>query len=426
MPPIRATQAAKFEAMMDRVLRTNAFYRSKYASLSVSPDRPPRLSDLATLPYTTKTELSADQRAYPLFGTNLTEPIERYTRVHRTSGTTGRPLYWLDTGASWQWFIDCWKEVYAAAGVNSEDRVFVAFSFGPFIGFWAAFEAAQEIGALAIPGGGMSSKQRLDSMRELDATVLVCTPTYALRLAERARQEALVLVDLPVRVTIHAGEPGASLPNVKARLEKAWGARCLDHAGATELGPWGYGCGHPDHMHINESEFCVEVIDPDTLCAAALDSDDKGAFRAGELVMTNLGRSASPLIRYRTGDLVELGCEPCACGRPSAYLRGGVLGRLDDMLIVRGVNLFPSALENIVRGFDSIDEFEVHLGLEEEMTELLLRIELIGGEATETTRKLQERVQDQLMVRPRIEVVENGSLPRYELKSKRFKQGCKG
>ena len=334
MPPIRATQAAKFEAMLDRVLRTNAFYRSKYASLSVSPDRPPRLSDLATLPYTTKTELSADQRAYPLFGTNLTEPIERYTRVHRTSGTTGRPLYWLDTGASWQWFIDCWKEVYAAAGVNSEDRVFVAFSFGPFIGFWAAFEAAQEIGALAIPGGGMSSKQRLDSMRELDATVLVCTPTYALRLAERARQEALVLVDLPVRVTIHAGEPGASLPNVKARLEKAWGARCLDHAGATELGPWGYGCGHPDHMHINESEFCVEVIDPDTLCAAALDSDDKGAFRAGELVMTNLGRSASPLIRYRTGDLVELGCEPCACGRPSAYLRGGVLGRLDDMLIV--------------------------------------------------------------------------------------------
>lgn len=402
--------------MMRQVLATNSFYRTKYRDLDFTSERPPLLDDIARLPFTTKSEIVEDQQANPPFGSNLTFPLSRYVRLHHTSGSAGKPLRWLDTAESWQWWLDCWREVYNAAGVVTADRIFFAFSFGPFIGFWTAFEAAQQVGAMVISGGGLSSEQRIEAILESAATVLVCTPTYALWLAEVARQASCDLARSPIRLTIHAGEPGASIPSVRGMIESAWGARCADHAGATEVGAWGYSCGARNGMHINESEFIVEAVGETS--EPSLESE--GLVR-GELVLTNLGRVGSPLIRYRTGDIVELDTGPCPCGRTSAFIRGGILGRADDMIVVRGVNLFPSAVESVIREFPEIVEFQVDVVKSPEMARMIIRIEVQRDQVSHVSSALGSRIQHRLYVRPEIEAVNIGSLPRYELKSRRFR-----
>ena len=294
-------QLSRLQSMLDAVLRRNRFYRNKLSGLAAVAD----MQQYRQLPFTTKQELSTDQREHPPYGTNLTDTLDRYIRVHQTSGTTGERLRWLDTEESWQWWSRCWNAVYEGAGVGAGDRLFFAFSFGPFIGFWSAHEGARQLGALSVPGGGMSSEQRIEAILANDVTVLVCTPTYALHLAEVATGLDVDLAGSRMHTTIHAGEPGASIPATKRRLEEAWGARCFDHAGATEVGAWGYECQAQDGVHLNEDEFICEVVDPDSLEPA----------EEGELVITNLGRVGMPVIRYRTGDRVRLTREPCNCGR---------------------------------------------------------------------------------------------------------------
>jgi phenylacetate-CoA ligase len=403
--------------MIGTIIETNGFYRSKFEQAGLALDDSAATVDMEGLPFTTKPELTEDHHQHPPFGTNLTFPLSNYTRIHQTSGTMGYPLKWLDTPESWVWWLDCWEHVYLAAGVGPGDRIFFPFSFGPFIGFWAAFEAGCRIGAMCLAGGGLTTSQRLDMIRENRSTVVVCTPTYALRLAEAAGQSGIDLAASDVRVTVHAGEPGASVPNVKNRIEAGWGARCVDHAGATELGAWGYSCGIAYNMHIIEEEFIAEVVEPDTGKAAPI----VDCVQSGELVMTNLGRIGSPLIRYKTGDLVELAHGKCKCGRPERFIRGGVLGRADGMLVVRGINVFPSAVENIVREFTSIDEFEVEVTSEREMQELVIRVEVKDDSGQQTCEMLASQVQRRLALRPRVEAVAHGSLPRYEMKSRRFK-----
>lgn len=349
------------------------------------------------IPFTTKAELVEDQAKNPPFGTNLTFPIESYVRIHRTSGTAGRPLLWLDTIESWDWWLRCWAEVYKGAGMRAGDRVFVAFSFAPFIGFWTAFEAAQRMGVMVISGGGQSTEQRLHAIFERQATVLVCTPTYALRLAGAARQQGLNLTESSIRITIHAGEPGASIPATRQRIEEAFGARTFDHVGMTEMGAYGFECEAQSGIHINEDEFIVEMIE-------------------GEVVLTNLGRIGMPLIRYRTGDLGVISREPCVCGRRSARLIGGIRGRADDMITIRGVNVFPSAIENIVRRHREIVEFAIEVFREREMDELALKVEVENGAVI---GKLRQEILTDLHIRARIQQVPSGSLPRFELKSKR-------
>lgn len=414
----RSTQAQRFESLMRRVLAENPFYRNKYERAGVTAARPPRLQDLDQLPPTTKAELAADQELRPPFGSNLTWPPERYSRLHHTSGTTGRPLRWLDDPESWQALLDCWHQVYRAAAVDAADRVYIAFGFGPFLGFWTAFEAAQQLGALTIPGGGLGSQQRLRSMLDHEVTVLACTPTYALRLVETAREMELDLASSPLRVTIHGGEPGANIASVKSRLETAFGARCFDHAGATEVGPWGYGCGVDLNLHVNEREFVTEVLDPETREPVAPDAD---GVAAGELVLTTLRRVGSPVIRYCTGDFVRLTRRPCPCGRDDAVLLGGVLSRLDDMLIVRGVNVYPSALENVIRGLPEIGEFEIRVTQVRQMAELELRIEVPDGDASSVAESLRRRVREEFYLRPEVVLAEPGSLPRYEAKASRYR-----
>lgn len=411
---IRRQQGQRLAAMLSEVGALNPFYRRRLAAAGLRAEALRHPEDLARLPFLTKRDLAEDQLAHPPYGTFLTYPPERYVRFHQTSGTTGRPLRWLDTEEDWAWWGRCWAAVYAGAGATAADRIFFAFSFGPFIGFWSAMEGARVVGALAIPGGGMDSLTRLRAILDHGATVLCCTPTYAVHLAEVADREGLRIAEGPVRVTIHAGEPGASIPAIQRRIEAAWGARCCDHYGMTELGPAGIPCPvRRDGLHVNEAEFIAEVIHPET-------GQPLPAGERGELVMTNLGRWGSPVIRYRTGDLVEPEAGACPCGGSFLFLRGGVVGRADDMVTVRGVNVFPSAIEAIVRELPEVVEFQVEVTKRGALEELGLRIE-VQGDGAAIARKLTDLVRHRLGLRPLVDVAPTGTLPRFELKARRFR-----
>ena len=404
-------QLKKLQMMLSPVLKTNAFYRQKLGEVGVTNASDVRtLQDYRQLPFTTKEELSADQAAHPPYGTNFTFPQTHYTRIHQTSGTTGEPLQWLDTEESWRWWARCWASVYKAAGATSMDRIFFAFSFGPFIGFWSAHEGAQHIGALSIPGGGMSSLQRMKAILVHTVSVLVCTPTYALHLAEVAAEEGIDIANSNVRITIHAGEPGASLPSTKHRIETAWHARCYDHAGATEVGAWGFECQAQAGVHVNEGEFICEVIDPNTGRTA----------KEGELIITSLGRIGMPVIRYRTGDRVKLQTAPCECGRAFWRLEGGVIGRVDDALVIRGMNVFPSAVENIVRRFAEVGEFAVDVYRRAELDAMEMRVEVTGAEPDTVAAAVAKEVRNGLGLRAAVTAVPYGTLPRFDLKARRF------
>ena len=392
---IRDQQLKKLRAGLTAVLTGNQFWRDRLDSVD-------GWDDFKRLPLTSKSELLADQASHPPFGTNLTYSVDRYVRLHQTSGSSGElPLRWLDTAESWEWWLRIWAEhVYRAASVTPADRVFLAFSFGPFIGFWSAFGGAERLGALCISGGAMTSEQRVRSILDLGATVLLSTPTYALRLADVARGMGVDLAESSVRVTIHAGEAGASIPATRDAIEAAWSASSLDHTGMTELGPTGFSCSARDGVHLIESEFIFEVTDD------------------GELVATNLGRWGMPLIRYRTGDRVIVSREPCPCGSPFMKIVGGIQGRVDDMFTVRGVNLYPSQVEDIVRRHPGVAEFVIEHRRERRMDEVALLVETSA--ASFSAERLEADLRQALGVRLDCRVVPSGTLPRSELKSRRI------
>jgi phenylacetate-CoA ligase len=413
---LEALQGDRLGELLARLQGRNAFYTRKLEAAGVRADslRFPR--DLRKLPFTTKAELVADQAANPPWGTALTEPLDRYTRYCQTSSTTGRPLKWIDTNESWQWLLECWKTVYRGACVGPGDRIFFPFSFGPFLGFWAAFDAGSQIGALCVPGGGMSSPMRLKLRTSVEATVVCCTPTYALHLVEVAAAEGVSLRESPVRVLIVAGEPGGSIPATRKRIEEAWGARVIDHHGLTEVGPVSFECWEaPGFLHLNESRFLCEVLDPVTL-------EPVPDGTRGELVVTSLGRSASPVLRYRTRDVVVRRSEPCPCGRSWARLEGGIVARDDDMVNVRGVNVYPTAIEAVLREFHEIVEFRSTVSRSHEMRTLSLEIEPVTGlgDGTALAATVGKRLREALGLTVPVRTVEPMSLPRFEMKARRF------
>ncbi len=370
------------------------------------------------MPFTDKAELIEDQRRHPPYGSNLTYGLKRYTRFSRTSATTGNPMHWLDTPKSWEWMLDSWGRVYRAAGVTSRDRMFFAFSFGPFLGFWTAFESAIRLGCLCIPGGGMSSLARLVAILDNGVTVLCCTPTYAVRLAEVAAEQEMDLSRSRVKTIIVAGEPGGSIGSTVTLVERLWsGVRVMDHHGMTETGPVSYGCPKRPHvLHVMESAYIAEIIDSPNTQAVA-----EGV--AGELVLTTLGRAGSPLLRYRTGDLVRRArSSPCECGSYELALEGGILGRSDDMVVVRGVNLYPSAVEDVIRSCEEIVEYRVEVDTRGSLSELKVQAE--ASSESPDSRELENRLQADLRsafgLRIPVSVLPKGTLPRSEFKANRW------
>ncbi len=404
---IRAHQWERLQDLVAGSHRDNAFYRRKWAGRACDS-----WEDFERLPLTTKTELAADQEAHPPFGRNLAVPPEAFIRIHQTSGSTGRPLRWLDTAETWDWWARCWTTIYHAAGAGPEDRLFFAFSFGPFIGFWSAFEGARYLGALAISGGGQTTEERVRHLVDLEATVLLCTPTYALRLGSVAREMGVDLSASRLRVAILAGEPGAQVPETRARIQELLGAQIFDHAGMTEVGATSFECqAHPGGTHLNEAEFIFEVLDPAT---------GRPTSEDGELVVTNLGRAAMPVIRYRTGDRIRWNDRPCPCGLTFARMDGGILGRVDDMMTVRGVNVFPSAIENIVRAYPEIQEFRILVFEREGLTELALEVESEPQHLQQLAERVRLDVHRLLSLRVEVRGLSPGTLPRAELKARRL------
>jgi phenylacetate-CoA ligase len=410
---VGAAQLERLGAGIESLLKSNRFYQGRLHRVRT-------WDDFERLPLTTKEEITADQQANPPFGTNLTFPIERYTRLHQTSGTSGTtPLRWLDTPESWDWWLRIWADhIYRSARVQPRDRVFFAFSFGPFIGFWSAFSGAERLGALVIPGGAMSTEQRLRTMLELRATVLCSTPTYAIRMAEAAQAVGIDLAASDIRITVHAGEPGASVPATRDLIERSFGARCFDHTGMTELGPTGVSCDARDGVHLIESEFVFEVRDD----AGVVHSLPETGTITGELVATNLGRWGSPLIRYRTGDRVEVTRAACECGSPFAKMVGGIRGRVDDMFTVRGVNLYPSQVEDLVRRHPVIGEFCIEVRSVRGMEEVTILCECQGDDGEAAVSRLANELRLALGARIECRRVAAGSLPRSDLKSRRLRR----
>jgi phenylacetate-CoA ligase len=411
-------QLARLRDLLAAIVPANPFYTSKFAANGFDATITSLDDFKQRAPFTFKHELIDDQLGHPVFGTNLTYPLDRYTRFNQTSATTGKPMRWLDTPESWDWMLGNWQRVFEAAGVTARDRIFFAFSFGPFLGFWTAFDSAARMGCLCIPGGGMRSSARLRVMIDMKATVLCCTPTYALHLAEAAEAEGIDLVAAHVRTVIVAGEPGGSIPGTRRLIEKLWnGARVVDHHGMTEVGPVSYGCPkREDVLHIIESGYLAEVIDPKTAEAVTPGTD-------GELVLTTLGRLGSPLVRYRTGDIVEQDPEECCeCGSHDMALLGGIRGRTDDMVVVRGVNVYPGAVENVLRSNGGVAEYRVEIGHHGALSELMIQVEPEPAHAEDAglSHHLEAALRDALALRIAVKIVPCGSLPRFELKAKRW------
>jgi phenylacetate-CoA ligase len=412
---IETNQFESLKNVLINILPDNKFYSKKLPQSIIESSTLTEL--LGNIPFTTKEELVADQQKNPPYGSNLTFPINKYIHYHQTSASSGSPLRWLDTKNDWQWIVENWATVYNKAGVQNGDRLFFAFSFGPFLGFWSAFSAAQHLNYLTIPGGGMSTVSRLHMIFENMATVLCCTPTYAIRLGEVAAAENFDLNKSKVRTIIVAGEPGGSIKATRDKIEKLWpGARVIDHHGMTEVGPVSYQCPEHDNvLRVMEARYIAEIINPET-------QENVSEGSVGELVLTTLGRYGSPLLRYRTGDLVKRIYLPAKDGIDNFALEGGILGRSDDSVSVKGVNVYPGAFEKILRKFDEIVEYRVLLSSKDQHTDIELQVE--PRKEHQQNKILVEQIQKQLSatlaIKIPISVMKPGELPRFEMKSKRW------
>jgi phenylacetate-CoA ligase len=410
---LRSNQWRKLRSIVLNLATTDSFYGKKIREWELKVSRLNRIDDfIAQVPFTSKADIQADRAENPPFGTNLTRAIHQYTRFCQTSGTsTGQPMAWLDTPESWEAMLKCWQRVFEAAGlVKGRDRIFFAFSFGPFLGFWTAYEAAAK-DYLVIPAGGLSSQARLEAMARYGATVLCCTPTYALRLGELIGESSGVQrMNLRINKIIVAGETGGSVPEVRSRLEKLWESRVFDHHGMTEVGPVSYEAEDmPRQLIVLEDAYLAEVVDPKT-------GKEVAEGECGELILSTLDRTACPLLRYRTGDWVKKKLH-----RGRLILDGGILSRLDDMVVVRGVNIYPSAVDAVVRQFPEVIEFMVEQRKVDAMDEIELLVEVDGNVAKPLLKKIESKLRDTFSLRIPVRLAEPGSLPRHEFKAKRWR-----
>jgi phenylacetate-CoA ligase len=314
--------------------------------------------------------------------------------------------------------VDNWVRILDAAGVTARDRFFFAFSFGPFLGFWSALDAVHRLGYFCFPGGSMTSLARLQAILDNGITVLFCTPTYAQHLGELAREKKVDRTHSRLRLIIVAGEAGGSVPATRARLERLWpGVMVFDHHGMTEVGPVTYQCpAQPGVLHVLESAYIAEAVEPRTGAPAR-----EGA--TGELVLTTLDRIGSPLLRYRTGDLVKPRARGvCKCGRHELALEGGILGRSDDMVVVRGVNVYPGLVEEILRAHPEVNEYRVQLDCRGAMAELAVEVETTADcpESAGIRNRLEQSFQTALNLRVPVRLLPTGSLPRFEMKAFRW------
>lgn len=420
---LRQLQLVKLGRMCEWAHARAPFHRRRFEAAGFHPDQIKSLDDLRRLPMMTRDEWVASQKEKPLWGDLIAATPRNAIRYHLTSGSTGRqPLRALDSTRDWEWISEMWCYGAWGFGVRPDDVVYFAFGYGSFIGFWGAHYGCEKIGALVVPGGAQTTERRIEQIVELGVTTIFSTPTYALRLWQEAVAMGVDPAASKVDKVIVSGEPAGSIPAMKRQLERGWGAKCGDTAGMTEIGTiFAFECAEqPGGTHIIEDHMYEEVINP-----ASGEPVKYGEL--GERVVTSFGRGLMPLIRYRSGDIVmRVPHSNCRCGRTTDIYDGGIRGRFDDMKLIRGTNVYPRAVESIVREHDSIDEFQIYVWHDENniRDEITVRLELkpasqIGWpELSERLRKDLAGAHEGL--RFNLELMPAGSLPRYELKARRL------
>jgi phenylacetate-CoA ligase len=416
---LEALQLAKLREQAAWAKRRSPWYRRTLADFD--PAGLTSVADLRRLPMLTRQQWMDSQFQHPPYGELPTIGAAGAIRVHTTSGTTGQgPLRALDSRKDWAWIAEMWAYGIWGCGVRPGDTAYIAFGYGSFIGFWGLHYAMEKIGVLNVPGGAQTTEARVRQIIDFGATVVASTPTYALRLAQEAQTLGIDLPGSAVQRVILSGEPAGSIPQTKALIEEQWGAKAFDTAGMTEIGTiMVFECAHqPGGTHIIEDHVIEEVIDPDT-------REPVGYGVPGERVVTSFGRGAIPLLRYRTGDLVcKVPAATCSCGRGYDIYEGGILGRVDDMKIIRGTNVYPRAIEAIVREYPVVDEFQTVITREGLRDEITLRVELKAGAGDDPWEGLAETLHTRLALAHeglnfRVERAGEGELPRFELKAKR-------
>lgn len=424
LPPetLRRLQMRKFKRIFAWAYEHSAFHRALYDSAGITPDDIHTLADIRQVPTVEKAMMRDIQPKEPFpYGDALCVPLEEVTTFHQTSGTTGQPVYQPDTWQDWEWWSECWAQLLWAQGYRPRDRVFIPFGYNIFVAFWAGHYAAEKIGCEVIPGGVLDTRARILKIQELKATAMMGTPTYMLGMADTAMNKLnLDPSTLTIKKITCAGEPGASIPGTKKRIEEAWGAKLYDHAGATEIGAWSYECQEqPGGMHVNEAFFLVEIVDLET----GEIIEEPGV--KGKMVITAFDRLAQPCIRFDSKDIIEWASEPCPCGRTFRLIKGGVIGRSDDITKVKGVLFSPTSVEDVVRSMDSLgNEFELLVETVNNRDVLTLKVEVQRGIDLEN-KELKLALADQLRLKTNlnyeIQLYEYGTLPRYQVKAKRFK-----
>jgi phenylacetate-CoA ligase len=417
---LEALQLRKLQRLVEWTDAQVPFHSKRLTDAGVTANSIKSLDDLRRIPFTTREEWMQGQIDNPPYGPILAAPEEAAIRYHMTSGTTGRtPIRVLDSMKDWEWIAEMWCYGFWGFGIRPSDTVFFAFSYGTFVGFWGAHYACEKMGCLVLPGGNMTTEQRVRQIVDMNATVVCSTPTYALRMAQEAHALGIDLANGPVKRLILSGEPAGSIPATKKLIQEQWGAKAGDTAGMTELGTIViFECEHqPGGTHIIEDHFIEEVIDP-------VSGDPVGYGERGERVVTSFGRGFIPVLRYRTRDfVVKVPHTTCSCGRTFDIYEGGITGRVDDMKLVRGTNVYPRAVEAIVREYREIDEFQIHLFTAEEIRDEIEVLVEIPDEDADVARILDELSRSLADahegLRFGVRRAENGSLPRFELKAKR-------
>jgi len=420
---LQALQLKKFRRILEWAYNNSPFYRRLYQDAGIEPGDIKRFEDIQRVPKIEKGMMQEVQQRAPFpYGDMLSVPLEQVTAFRQTSGTTGTPVYQAETWTDWEWWSESWCYILYAQSYRDTDRVFIPFGYNIFVAFWAGHYAAEKLGCEVVPGGVLDTQARILKMQELRCNAFMATPTYVLGMADAARNKLGIepAKDLNIQKITCAGEPGASIPTTKKRMESAWGAKVYDHIGATEIGAWSYECTEqPGGLHVNEALFLVEIEDIETGEIIT----DPG--KEGKMIITALDRIAKPCIRFDSKDVIRWADYECDCGRTFRLIDGGVVGRVDDITKVKGVLLAPTAIEEVVRSLSELgDEYEVVVSKRGDVDNILLKIEILPGKEGEQ-ESILFRLKDQLRMKTnlgyQIEVHPFGSLPRYEVKAKRFK-----
>ena len=416
---IEQFQLDALRRQLRRVGETSNHYRRVFAEAGFEPGDLRSLADLRRLPFTRKADYVKGLAAEPPFGSLAAVRPGEAVRVHFSSGTTARPAPVLWTEAD----IARWADLYArylyAQGLRRGDVFQCMFNYAWFVGGLGATLAAQRLGALVIPASSGDTQRQIETIFEYGSRCVIGTPSFMAHMAEAAEKMGRDLSASTVRMVCVGGEPGASIPGTRERIERQWGARMFDCYGALECQPIGWDTAAQLGPTLAEDFIYVEIVDPDS-------GEPVADGERGVLVLTHLDKQACPLVRWWTGDMVVRDSRRAPDGRTHARLSGGVLGRADDMLIVRGVNLFPSAVEDVVRAFPGLsNEYLIVLddSVKDPLTGFLtgvrLRVEREGDAGPDLAERLSHRLREKLQVRFHVEVVEAGTLPRTVHKATR-------